>query len=464
MRSRRGVLCDVAQDVGELERQPQLDRVVARARVVVAEDLDRGEPDRRGDALAVDAQLGKGRVAPRGQVHPAARDDVLERPARDREARDRLRELAPQLGLGRAGVGLVELGRPAREARLPLAVGLVDAVVHDPAEGVERVDRAALRLGQDQERVVEAGPALPREARRRARAHAGRQRQARQASAALSSEAVVRPPLEDVPAHGLDAVQDRGPAEPGEPHLVAQLAADLVAERAALVEQRAAAGDQLRHQAAPAVAHAAAREVEARDTVPPLQLLRHVHAASRVVDRGVLPVVRELEPGADRVGERRQRGVLLLEDVEHEPPHGIGRAAAIVDQLLPGGIAALDGVLLERGEEVEQQLFRDLELANGLGERHEDRPFGLAAVGGLEQRLPLLELLLAHALVDRLVGEVVRGARERVDRVHVGPPGARHEEPHGKVLVVRLGARLAVGERLLECGGGHRGDDSVIRQ
>jgi hypothetical protein len=29
---------------------------------------------------------------------------------------------------------------------------------------------------------------------------------------------------------------------------------------------------------------------------------------------------------------------------------------------------------------------------------------------------------------------------------------------------VRLGARLAVGKRLLECGGGHRGDDSVIRQ
>ena len=54
-----GVACDVAQDVRELQREAELDGVLARARVLVAEDLDRGEAHRGGDPLAVDAQLGE---------------------------------------------------------------------------------------------------------------------------------------------------------------------------------------------------------------------------------------------------------------------------------------------------------------------------------------------------------------------------------------------------------------------
>src|SRR6267142_4472027 len=44
---------DVADDVGELQRQAEADRVVAGAWVGVAEDLDAAEPHRRGHAIAV---------------------------------------------------------------------------------------------------------------------------------------------------------------------------------------------------------------------------------------------------------------------------------------------------------------------------------------------------------------------------------------------------------------------------
>src|SRR6267378_6989820 len=72
------VVGDVPQDVGELQGQPQLYRVLPRPRVRVLEDLDGGQAHRRGDALAVDTQAGERRVARRREVHPAAGDDVLE--------------------------------------------------------------------------------------------------------------------------------------------------------------------------------------------------------------------------------------------------------------------------------------------------------------------------------------------------------------------------------------------------
>ena len=144
------------------------------------------EADRARHALAVDAEVGEGRVAPRGEVHPATGHDILERGPRDRKAHEGLRELLPQLGLGAPGVAAVDLLQPAPQTRFALATVLVHAVVDDAAEGVEGVDRPPLLGGQEAEGVIEVGAAPAREPLGGGRAHAAH-RQAFQARPSLST-------------------------------------------------------------------------------------------------------------------------------------------------------------------------------------------------------------------------------------------------------------------------------------
>src|SRR6185503_6934068 len=106
------------------------------------------------------------------------------------ELHEGLRELLAQLCRGPPGVAAMGFVEPAPETGLPFPAGLVHAVVHDAAEGVERVDRAALVGGKDAERVVEVRPALARDARgeggrHRFQAARAGQRSARQTRRAL---------------------------------------------------------------------------------------------------------------------------------------------------------------------------------------------------------------------------------------------------------------------------------------
>ncbi len=158
---------DVAQDVGDLERDAQVHRVLARPRVRVAEDLDAAEPHRGGHAIAVGIERVEGLVGGMVHVHLHPRDDLLERGARDREAADRhLQPLAGRM-LGPPLVDARDLLAPAPELQaLLLAVRhLVHRVVHDAAEGVARVDGLALGPRQAEERVEEVRATLAGEAR-----------------------------------------------------------------------------------------------------------------------------------------------------------------------------------------------------------------------------------------------------------------------------------------------------------
>src|SRR5438876_774359 len=164
-----GVGADVADDVRELECLAQLDRVLARAGVGVAEDLDAAEPDRRGDAVAVRVELLRRLVGDAVEVHLDAVDDRLERRARDRVGAyggleperdwvvgDRARRVAARHLLAPAP----ELPALDRRVDAPLAAEIRD-VVHGPAEGVHRVERLATRARQREKRVVEVRAALP---------------------------------------------------------------------------------------------------------------------------------------------------------------------------------------------------------------------------------------------------------------------------------------------------------------
>src|SRR2546425_9235596 len=87
-----GVGTDVPDDVRDLERGAELDRVLSRARIRITEDLDAAQADRRGDAITVGIQVLRGLVPDLGQVHLDAVDDRQERIARDRERSHGLRQ------------------------------------------------------------------------------------------------------------------------------------------------------------------------------------------------------------------------------------------------------------------------------------------------------------------------------------------------------------------------------------
>ena len=127
---------------------PELDRVLARTGIAIFEDLDGREAHRRGHLLAIDTQVRERRVAARREVHAAAVHDLLEAGARDRELEQRFRELLAELGRRLPGVAAMGLLEPAAEPGLPFPARLVHAVVHDAAEGVERIDRAPLAGGR----------------------------------------------------------------------------------------------------------------------------------------------------------------------------------------------------------------------------------------------------------------------------------------------------------------------------
>ena len=88
-----GVRTEVAHDVRELERDPQVHRVVPRPGVRVAEDLDAGQADRRRHPVAVLVELLERGVAPLVDVHLDAVEDRLEVLALDGEGPDHLGEM-----------------------------------------------------------------------------------------------------------------------------------------------------------------------------------------------------------------------------------------------------------------------------------------------------------------------------------------------------------------------------------
>src|SRR5207244_2027154 len=99
----------------------QVDRVLARPRVGVAEDLDAREPDRGGDAVAVRVEVVRRLVGDPIEVHLDAVDDRLERRARDRVgAHGGLEPHGDRMGGGRARlVAARHVLQPALEVPAP---------------------------------------------------------------------------------------------------------------------------------------------------------------------------------------------------------------------------------------------------------------------------------------------------------------------------------------------------------
>src|SRR5205823_6731843 len=102
----RQVRPDVAEDVRELERHPEIFGVDASALLLVTEDAQAYESHDRGDAIAVPAQLLEGAVPELRQIHLHPGDQLLQIGAWNAKAEE--------MGAKRQGSGLGGLPFVAR--------------------------------------------------------------------------------------------------------------------------------------------------------------------------------------------------------------------------------------------------------------------------------------------------------------------------------------------------------------
>ena len=160
----------VAQDVGQLQGDAEVDRVLLRRRLAAAEDVEADEPDGRRHANAVLVEVVERLVAARPEIHLDAFDERLERRPRQAEGGDERGERASLPRLGRAAFEAGgQLRAPAGDlgggrrssAGLALAghVDVVDGIIDGAAEVPDGDDRVPLGRRQHQERIVEAGVA-----------------------------------------------------------------------------------------------------------------------------------------------------------------------------------------------------------------------------------------------------------------------------------------------------------------
>ena len=170
--------------------------------------------------------------------------------------------------------------------------------------------------------------------------------------------------------------------------------------------------------------------------------LRHIEPASSRVDAQVLPEIRELQCAANRVRLRERGGIVDAVQVKHQPPHRVGRATAVVQQFGAVGVGVLDNVLLERAEQVREQGHRQSKPRDRAGERFEHRCPAWRGRRAARDRVQIAAVVgqVREPLRGRgiaLVGEVVGGAGEPIDR-RDGRPQARRAQQRSnrKVLVV----------------------------
>jgi hypothetical protein len=192
-------------------------------------------------------------------------------------------------------------------------------------------------------------------------------------------------------------------------------------------------------------------EVTLGDPEPLHVLGRQVDAASPEILRHVLPVLGELQGGADPVGEDHPLRRGRPEHVQHDAAHRVGREPAVAGQIAEGGIPADHLVLPVGPDQVREHLLRDRARPHYRRQRA-DHPDLRASLGrprvrcgwrgnrlprGLLPQSRILKLVkptkVGFQCIQQLdpfsrgcfIAHVVHGAGEAVDRFQAAPVPAR---------------------------------------
>ena len=213
-------------------------------------------------------------------------------------------------------------------------------------------------------------------------------------------------------------------------------------QRQALQHQRFGPTAQAANQVACRRAVGGGRQFACADPMRLQVSQRHVVAAARAVHAQVLPEVDELQRAADGVGLLQRHAVVDAVQVQQQPAHRVGRAAAVVQQGGAVGVVGVAHVLLKRVEQGLQQGQRQgvtLHLHPERGKLGLPARAGRVGPGGGMQVAPVLrqvgqaDLWAGAAFVRQVVGracKVVDGGHRRPQRRWAQQRG------DGKVFIV----------------------------
>ena len=354
------------------------------------------------------------------EIHQPAVDQVVQRLRGDREALPRVGQRDPHRLVARLLVEApVQLAEPGS-----LLVGrrvAVGDVVDLAREGVDRRDRAPLRLREHHDPVGEVARAGPgqaldlgvclldvhrRRASRASRSLVGRGRCVKTSQPACSSaSSAARPPRAKRPT-----------PRPTRPPICSRSVAP--------------AASRPRARSASKRSRLVSGSFGASSTVtsePAAILGRQVDPPQREVARHVLEEVDELEPGADVVRGGDERLVAVeAEQAEHEPPDRVGGVDAVLLQVVPR-LVRRDPLIHPVGlDQPQERLARQVELADRRLELPHHRPGGLAGIAGVQLALELVEE--GQPVAGGLVAEDVDEPGESVDGAQVRPQRTREEQ------------------------------------
>ena len=152
------IFADIANDIGELERDAELAGISTGRRIFVAEYFRGKEADDAGNPVAIALERREVLIAILLEVHRHAVDDGVEMLSRQRILSDDVDECQRHRVLRLAAEDCGNFLAPpgefhARDGRIR---GLVDDVVDLATKGVQRRDGMAPRCGEETKAVGEA--------------------------------------------------------------------------------------------------------------------------------------------------------------------------------------------------------------------------------------------------------------------------------------------------------------------
>lgn len=156
------------------------------------------------------------------------------------------------------------------------------------------------------------------------------------------------------------------------------------------------------------------------------RVLRQIDPPLAPVDRHVLQKIDELKRGTNVIGKLNALAAVGVEKPQDQPPHRVGRPAAVVEELLAIAVAVNANVLCEGIEQCAQLVHRKRVLFNQRVKMQND---GWSLRRGLAKRaIKLSERIEPFTVCERsFIGQIVGESGESIERDDRRTKRCRHQ-------------------------------------
>ena len=177
---------------------------------------------------------------------------------------------------------------------------------------------------------------------------------------------------------------------------------------------------------------------------------RNVDSVFIEVARDILPKICELQGGARVIGEILPLPIAISTEIEHEPPNGICRVPAVLQDGVPVWVPVDRLILAESDEQMTERIDRNVEAADRIAKRDEYRMRGAARVTFLQLALPPIQKFHRSRGIGNLISQIVGPPAVCIDVVEMLPQPARQQIRGDREILVMMGgepARVFFGQR-----------------